>query len=159
MHSTKRHAAPPHTFERGDELAVLRIMSSALVHTMLRVVDLDRSLRFYVATLGMKVVRREEHPTGRFTLVFVGYGDEDGVTLELTHNWGGEKPYTHGTGFGHVAIAVDDVARSCACITAAGFTVTRPPGPMAHASTSGRAPEHIAFVRDPDGYPVELVER
>lgn len=134
-------------------------MSSALVHTMLRVLDLDESLRFYVATLGMKVQRREEHPLGRFTLVFVGYGGEDGVTLELTHNWRREKPYVHGTAFGHVAIAVDDVARVCACITSAGFTVTRPPGPMAHASTSGRAREHIAFIRDPDGYPVELIQR
>lgn len=132
-------------------------MSPALVHTMLRVVDLDESLRFYVVTLGMKVGRREEHPLGRFTLVFVGYAD--GVTLELTHNWGRDTPYVHGTGFGHVAIVVDDVARVCACITSAGFTVTRPPGPMAHASTSGRAPEYIAFVRDPDGYPVELIQR
>ncbi|MGH1340439.1 MAG: lactoylglutathione lyase [Nannocystales bacterium] len=125
---------------------------------MLRVGDLERSLAFYVDTLGMKVVRREEYPQGRFTLAFVGYSDEAGVTLELTYNWGAETPYVHGTGFGHVAIAVGDIAEVCERVRSAGFTVSREPGPMAFRSRDG-PPEHIAFLRDPDGYVVELVQR
>ena len=125
-----------------------------LLHTMLRVRDLDSSVRFYTDLLGMKLLRREEYPDGEFTLAFVGYGDEaDHTVLELTYNWGRAEPYDLGDGFGHVAIAVPDIYRACERLAAAGVKITRPPGPMKHGTTV------IAFLEDPDGYKVELIER
>jgi len=122
-----------------------------LLHTMLRVGDLDRSLRFYVDVLGMRLLRRKDYPEGRFTLAFVGYGEEsDSTVLELTHNWD-TKSYEPGSGFGHVAIGVDDVYAACARIRAQGGKITREPGPMKHGSTV------LAFVEDPDGYKIELL--
>jgi lactoylglutathione lyase len=123
-----------------------------LLHTMLRVRDLDASLRFYCEALGMKLLRRKDYPGGQFTLAFVGYGDEsETAVLELTHNWDG-RCYELGTAFGHVAIGVDDIRRACDGLRARGARITREPGPMQHGTTV------IAFVEDPDGYKVELIE-
>jgi len=123
-----------------------------LLHTMLRVRDLDASLRFYCDQLGMKLLRRKDYPGGAFTLAFVGYGDEsEAAALELTHNWDGRR-YEVGTGFGHVAIGVDDIRARCEALRAAGVPITREPGPMKHGTTV------IAFIEDPDGYKVELIE-
>ena len=124
-----------------------------LLHTMLRVKDLDASLRFYTGQLGMKLLRKQDYPAGRFTLAFVGYGDEaDHSVLELTYNWG-RHDYTPGDAFGHVAIGVDDIHAVCERLRAAGVAITREPGPMQH----GRSV--IAFIEDPNGYKIELIER
>ena len=125
-----------------------------LLHTMIRVRDLDRSLDFYTRLLGMRVLRHKDFESGRFTLAFVGYGDEDSATvLELTHNWDQEEPYSHGSGFGHLAIGVPDIYATCGALEAEGVSIPRPPGPMKHGSTV------IAFIEDPDGYKIELIER
>lgn len=128
-------------------------MSWSMLHTMIRVGNLDRSIDFYTRLLGMKLLRRQDYPDGRFTLAFVGYGDEAGNTvLELTHNWDTES-YDLGNGFGHLALGVPDIYAACDALAAAGARITRPPGPMKHGSTV------IAFIEDPDGYKVELIER
>lgn len=124
-----------------------------ILHTMLRVGDLARSLQFYTEVLGMKLLRRKDYPEGEFTLAFVGFGEESETTvIELTHNWGTDR-YELGTGFGHVAIGVSDIYQICDEITRRGGNVTRAPGPMKHGSTV------IAFVEDPDGYKIELIQR
>ncbi len=124
-----------------------------ILHTMLRVGDLDRSIKFYTEMLGMRLLRRADFPEGKFTLAFVGYQEEkDGAVLELTHNWGLDK-YDIGTGYGHVALEVEDAYAACAEIRRRGGTVTREAGPMKHGSTV------IAFVQDPDGYKVELIQK
>ena len=124
-----------------------------ILHTMLRVGDLQRSLSFYTDVLGMRLLRRKDYPDGKFTLAFVGYQDEaDGAALELTHNWGTDT-YEIGTGYGHVAVEVDDAYKACAEIKRRGGVVTREAGPMKHGTTV------IAFVQDPDGYKVELIQR
>ena len=124
-----------------------------ILHTMLRVGDLDRALAFYTEVLGMKLLRRREYPEGRFTLAFVGFGPESKqAALELTHNW--DTPgYELGTGYGHVAIEVDDAKAACAEIKRRGGVVTREAGPMKHGTTV------IAFAQDPDGYKIELIQR
>jgi len=124
-----------------------------ILHTMLRVGDLDRSIDFYTNVLGMKLLRRNDYPDGKFTLAFLGYEDESkGAVLELTYNWGVDR-YEIGTGYGHVAVAVDDAARACALVKERGGRVTREAGPMKHGKTV------IAFVEDPDGYKIEFIER
>lgn len=124
-----------------------------ILHTMLRVGDLERSLRFYTEVMGMRLLRRKDYPDGKFTLAFVGYGEEsDTAVLELTHNWGVEK-YDLGNAYGHVAIAVDDAYKACQEVKRRGGRVTREAGPMKHGTTV------IAFVEDPDGYKIELIER
>ncbi|MDC0715869.1 lactoylglutathione lyase [Nannocystis bainbridge] len=124
-----------------------------ILHTMLRVGDLEKSLAFYTEVLGMRLLRRRDYPDGRFTLAFVGYGEESEVAvLELTHNWD-TASYELGTGYGHVALEVEDAAAACASIRARGGKVVREAGPMKHGTTV------IAFVEDPDGYKVELIER
>lgn len=123
-----------------------------MLHTMIRVGDLDKSIQFYTEVLGMRLIRKHDYESGRFTLAFVGYGEEkDSTVLELTHNWD-TKEYKLGNGFGHLAIAVDDVYQACDKIRAAGGRITREPGPMKHGSTV------LAFVEDPDGYKIELLE-
>jgi lactoylglutathione lyase len=124
-----------------------------LLHTMLRVGDLERSIAFYTEVLGMRLLRRKDYPGGRFTLAFVGYGDEaDTAVLELTHNW--DTPsYEIGSGYGHIAIGVDDIAAVCDQMRAKGGRIVREPGPMKNGTTV------IAFVEDPDGYKVELIEQ
>jgi lactoylglutathione lyase len=124
-----------------------------LLHTMLRVGDLERSLDFYTRILGMKLLRRHDYPEGKFTLAFVGYGPEDThAVLELTYNWGTSK-YELGTAYGHVALGVEDIHGTCESIRQAGGKIVRQPGPMKHGTTV------IAFVEDPDGYRVELIQR
>ena len=123
-----------------------------LLHTMLRVKDLDASLRFYCDLLGMKLLRRHDYPEGKFTLAFVGYGDEsDHSVLELTWNWG-VHDYVLGDAYGHVAIGVSDIRACVERLRAAGARVTREPGPMKHGTTV------IAFLEDPNGYKIELIE-
>ena len=123
-----------------------------MLHTMLRVGDLQRSIAFYTQVLGMQLLRQKEYPRGRFTLAFLGCGPESEQTvLELTHNWD-TSTYQHGDGYGHIALGVDDIYTTCAGITGQGGRVVREPGPMKHGSTV------IAFVEDPDGYKVELIE-
>ena len=123
-----------------------------LLHTMLRVGNLEESVKFYTELLGMKLLRQKEYPDGKFTLAFVGYGDDsDHTVLELTYNWGVEK-YHLGDAYGHIAIGIDDIYGTCNEIKARGGKVTREAGPMKHGSTV------IAFVEDPDGYKVELVQ-
>jgi len=123
-----------------------------ILHTMLRVGDLERSLSFYTEVLGMRLLRRKDYPDGRFTLAFVGYEDEaNGAVLELTHNWD-TSIYDIGTGYGHVALEVDDAYRACEDIKRRGGLVTREAGPMKHGTTV------IAFVQDPDGYKIELIQ-
>lgn len=123
-----------------------------LLHTMLRVGDLDKSIQFYSDIMGMKLLRKHDYESGRFTLAFLGYGEEkDNTVLELTHNWDTDS-YEKGEGFGHIAIAVDDVYAACEKIREAGGTIVREPGPMKHGTTV------LAFVEDPDGYKIELLE-
>ncbi len=124
-----------------------------ILHTMLRVGDLEKSIIFYTEVLGMKMLRRRDYPEGKFTLAFVGYQDEvDGAVLELTHNWGVER-YDLGTGYGHIAIEVDDAYRVCEEVKKRGGKVTREAGPMKHGTTV------IAFVEDPDGYKIEFIQK
>ncbi|MEH2063833.1 MAG: lactoylglutathione lyase [Nostoc sp.] len=123
-----------------------------LLHTMLRVGNLEESLKFYCEILGMKLLRRKDYPGGEFTLAFVGYGDEsEEAVIELTYNWGVEK-YELGNAYGHIALGVDDIYATCEEIRNQGGKVVREPGPMKHGSTV------IAFVEDPDGYKIELIQ-
>lgn len=129
-----------------------------VLHTMLRVVDLDRSLNFYEEKLGMTLHRREAYPEGRFTLAFVGYGSEASDTvLELTHNWD-TVGYVAGNAYGHVALEVHDLEAACRELQSMGVELLRPPGPMKHAPQGGGEPDEIAFIADPDGYRIELIQ-
>ena len=123
-----------------------------ILHTMIRVGDLNQSIGFYTKILGMKLLRQKDYPSGRFTLAFVGYGSEDKETvLELTHNWD-TKSYKLGNGFGHIALGVKNIHQTCEEIRKSGGKITREPGPMKHGHTV------IAFVEDPDGYKIELID-
>jgi lactoylglutathione lyase len=120
---------------------------------MIRVGDLERSIDFYTRVLGMRLLRRKDYPTGKFTLAFVGYGDEaDNAVIELTHNWE-QTSYEMGDGFGHIALAAEDIYGTCEKIREGGGEICREPGPMKHGGSV------IAFVKDPDGYKIELIER
>jgi lactoylglutathione lyase len=124
-----------------------------ILHTILRVGNLDRSIDFYTSVLGMRVLRRKDYQDGKFTLAFVGYQDEaDGAVLELTHNWDTDK-YDLGNAYGHIALEVDDAYAACEQVKARGGKVVREAGPMKHGSTV------IAFVEDPDGYKIEFIQR
>jgi lactoylglutathione lyase len=123
-----------------------------MMHTMIRVMDLEKSIEFYTGLLGMKLLRRQDFPDGRFTLAFVGYGAEDDHTVvELTHNWDQAEPYQLGNGFGHLALGVKDIYAVCDALEKQGAKIPRKPGPMKHGTT------HIAFIEDPDGYRIELI--
>lgn len=123
-----------------------------VLHTMLRVGNLEESLKFYCEILGMKLIRKKDYPGGEFTLAFVGYGAEsENAVIELTYNWGTDK-YDLGNGYGHIALGVDDIYATCEKIKDRGGKVVREPGPMKHGSTV------IAFVEDPDGYKIELIQ-
>jgi lactoylglutathione lyase len=125
-----------------------------LLHTMIRVLDLEKSIDFYTRHLGMRLLRRQDYPSGKFTLAFVGYGDEkDHAVIELTHNWDQAEPYQIGTAFGHLAVGVPDIYGTCTALAKEGVKIPRPPGPMKHGGSV------IAFVEDPDGYKIELIER
>lgn len=129
-----------------------------VLHTMLRVGDLERSLSFYTGKLGMRLFRKEEYPDGRFTLAFVGYGDEDkGSTIELTFNWDRDG-YELGEAYGHIALAVTDLTLACTKLEEAGVRIVRLPGPMSFISPDRGDIEIIAFIEDPDGYRIELIE-
>lgn len=129
------------------------ISEGRLLHTMIRVFDLEKSLDFYTRILGMQLLRKNDYPGGKFTLAFVGYGDEKSqAVIELTHNWEQKEPYQIGSGFGHVAIGLKDIYAACEQVKQAGGKVVREPGPMMHGST------HIAFIEDPDGYKIELIQ-
>ena len=124
-----------------------------ILHTMLRVGDLEKSLTFYTQVLGMRLLRRKDYPSGRFTLAFVGYQDEaSGAALELTHNWD-TSSYDLGGGYGHIAIEVDDAYTACEKVKQLGGKVTREAGPMKHGATV------IAFIEDPDGYKIEFIQK
>ena len=124
------------------------------LHTMMRVYDLDKSIDFYTKYLNMKVLRKSDYPSGKFTLVFLGYGSEDTNTvLELTYNWDQEKPYNIGDAWGHIAIGVKGIYNLCKKLEDDGVNVVRKPGPMKHGTTV------IAFIKDPDGYSIELIEK
>ena len=123
-----------------------------MLHTMIRVGNLEESIKFYCDVLGMKLLRQKDYPNGKFTLAFVGYGDEsENTVIELTHNWGVDN-YDIGSGYGHVALGVNDIYATCDQIKARGGKITREPGPMKHGSTV------IAFVEDPTGYKIELIQ-
>jgi lactoylglutathione lyase len=130
-------------------------MNGSFLHTMLRVRDLDRSTQFYTQLMGMRELRRHDVPAGRYTLAFMGYGTnaEGQAEIELTHNWDQATPYDLGTAFGHLAVGVPDVAAACERVRAGGGKVTREAGPVKFGTTV------IAFVEDPDGYKIELIER
>ena len=124
-----------------------------LLHTMIRVGDLEKSIAFYTQALGMELIRKHDYPEGRFTLAFIGYGDENSnAVIELTHNWD-TGSYDLGTGVGHIAIGAGDIVGACERVREYGGEVTREPGPMQHGTTV------IAFVKDPDGYVIEFIER
>jgi len=124
------------------------------LHTMIRVVDLDKSIEFYTNFFNMKLIRKKDFPGGKFTLAFLGYGPEESNTvLELTHNWNQIENYDKGNGWGHIALGVKDIYNLCDDLENNGVILTRKPGPMKHGSTI------IAFIQDPDGYSIELIER
>ena len=124
-----------------------------ILHTMIRVGDLERSIDFYTRVMGMQLLRRHDYPEGKFTLAFVGFGPEsEGAVLELTYNWGVEK-YEPGTAFGHIAVEVEDAAAACERVRVLGGRVVREAGPMKHGKTV------IAFVEDPDGYRIEFIQK
>lgn len=127
-------------------------MSKRILHTMLRVGNLEESIKFYTEIMGMQLLRQNENKEYKYTLAFLGYGDEsEGAVIELTYNWGVEE-YDMGNAYGHIAIASDDIYETCEAIKAAGGNVVREPGPVLGGTT------HIAFVKDPDGYMVELIQ-
>jgi lactoylglutathione lyase len=124
-----------------------------MLHTMIRVKDLDKSLDFYTRLMGMKVLRKRDVPAGKYSLAFVGYGEErDNAVIELTYNWGKDDGYEMGTAFGHLAIGVPDAYAVCERLAAEGVKIPRPAGPVQHGTTV------IAFVEDPDGYKIELIQ-
>lgn len=135
------------------------IPAARVLHTMVRVGNLERSLAFYIDALGMRELRREDYSEGRFTLVFVGYSDETSSTvIELTCNWD-TASYNHGAGYGHIAIGVPDIYSAIERLASMSVKITRPPGPMAFTTDATNAPDVIAFIEDPDGYQIELIEK
>lgn len=137
----------------GKSAISKELQPTRYMHTMLRVFDLEKSVDFYTRLLGMREIRRRDFENGRFTLVFLGYGDEeDSTVLELTYNWDQKEPYNLGTAYGHIALAAPKIYETCKALEAEGVKIPRPPGPM---KFGGRV---IAFIEDPDGYKIELIE-
>ncbi|HUZ74827.1 MAG TPA: lactoylglutathione lyase [Stellaceae bacterium] len=142
------------TAAKTEGKGALEAHGTRLLHTMVRVFDLDRSIDFYTRLLGMKLLRRRDVPEGRYTIAFVGYDSDDtNAVLELTHNWDQKEPYTIGSGFGHVAVAAPDLYKLCEGLAKEGVKIPRPPGPLKFGTV------HMAFVEDPDGYKIELIQR
>ena len=140
--------------DQSDGTVAMDTNKFRILHTMIRVKDLDKSIEFYTRLLGMRLLRRKDFPSGKFTLAFVGYGDEaSNAVIELTHNWDQQEEYEQGSAFGHLAIGVPDIYSTCERLTVANVSIPRPPGPMKHGGST------IAFVDDPDGYKIELIER
>ena len=124
------------------------------LHTMIRVMDLETSIEFYTKFFNMKLIRKNDFPGGKFSLAFLGYGNEvDNTVLELTYNWDQKEVYEHGNSWGHIALGVEDIYTLCDELQKNGLQITRKPGPMKHGTTL------IAFIKDPDGYSIELIER
>ena len=124
------------------------------LHTMIRVMDLEKSIEFYTKFFNMKLIRKNDFPGGKFSLAFLGYGNEvDNTVLELTYNWDQKEVYKHGNAWGHIALGVEDIFTLCDDLEKNGLQITRKPGPMKHGTTL------IAFIKDPDGYSIELIER
>lgn len=145
--------------EKSDGTAweVVKATKPRIRHTMLRVRDLDASIDFYTRIFGMTLFRRRDNEGGKYSVAFVGYGDENAdPAIELTYNWGRDDAYDKGDGYGHIAIGVPDIYGLCEKIEAAGMEIPRPPGPLKHGGPNASI---IAFVRDPDGYMIELGER
>jgi len=135
-------------------MATQGAVQGRMLHTMVRVFNLDKSVDFYTRLLGMKLLRKRDVPEGKYSLAFVGYGDEaDSTVVELTYNWDQKEPYAIGTGFGHLAVGVPDVYAACEKLGKAGVKITRAPGPVKFGTTV------IAFIEDPDGYKIELIQR
>jgi lactoylglutathione lyase len=132
-------------------------IASRILYTMIRVGDLERSIAFYSKALGMHELKRETFTEGRFTLVFMGYEDSK-TSIELTYNWDEDK-YQHGTGYGHIALEVEDIYVASARLQNMGINVTRAPGPMTYSVDETGLKEVIAFIKDPDGYAIELIEK
>lgn len=125
-----------------------------MLHTMIRVFDLDKSIEFYTKQLDMKLLRKNDYPDGKFTLAFVGYGDEsDNTVIELTYNWEQKELYEIGNAFGHIALGLPDIYKTCEELKKSGAKIIREAGPMKHGKTV------IAFIEDPDGYKIELIEK
>ena len=125
-----------------------------LLHTMMRVIDINKSIHFYTKFFNMKLIRKTDYPGGKFTLAFLGYGtEEDNTVLELTHNWDQKEDYIKGTAWGHIAIGVKDIYNLCSSLEKEGVYIIRKPGPMKHGKTI------IAFIKDPDGYSIELIQK
>jgi lactoylglutathione lyase len=142
------------TAARTAEKSAAPIVTGRFLHTMIRVFDLEKSIHFYRDLLGMKVLRRSENEVGKYSLAFVGYGEEtDSTVIELTYNWGRDAGYELGSAFGHLAIGVDDVADVCERLAKQGVKIPRPAGPVKGGTTV------IAFIEDPDGYKIELIQR
>ena len=130
------------------------VAGARLLHTMIRVRDLEKSIDFYTRLLGMTLLRKIDNEGGRYSLAFVGYGAEsEAAVIELTYNWDQTEPYAKGTGFGHLAIGLPDIYGACEKLAAAGVAIPRPPGPLKFGTTV------IAFIEDPDGYRIELIDR
>lgn len=162
MSFTAQRASRVENTSAGDDQRIAPIEDPfggrRLLHTMLRVSDLDISVAFYTGPLRMRLFRREDYHEGRFTLAFVGYGDEaTSAVIELTHNWDTSE-YRHGTGFGHIALGVQDAKAACEALAKQGVKVIRPAGPMTYSSPDRSDIEVIAFISDPDGYRIELIE-
>lgn len=135
------------------------LQPNRIMHTMLRVSDLPRAIKFYCEHLGMRLFRQEDYPEGAFTLAFLGYGEESlSTVLELTYNWS-QNTYERGNAFGHIALEVDDLQKTCAQLVSQGVNLLRPPGAMSYLSPQRSFAEHIAFIEDPDGFRIELIER
>ena len=140
--------------QKGEKVSLLDSSKFRFLHTMIRVKDLDHSIDFYTRLLGMKLLRKKDFPSGKFTLAFVGYGDgAQSIVIALTYNWDHGSAYNLGDAFGHIAIGVPDIYGTCALLESENVSIPRPPGPMKHGGTT------IAFIDDPDGYKIELIER